>query len=334
MRIIVLDGQTLDPGDNPWTGLFQLGDVVIHPRSSPEEVAPRCDGAGVVVVNKVRLTREQLDQLPELKFIAVSATGHDCVDSAFAASRGIPVSNVPVYGTDSVAQFTISLLLELCHRVGLHDSLVHEGEWSRASDFCFWRTPQVELAGLTLGVVGFGRIGRRVGELGRALGMRVIAAGRLHQAPPQSGAPSAASPRVEPFEFMPLDQLFETADVVSLHCPLNAETAGLVHRERLARMKPTAMLLNTSRGGLVVEADLAEALNAGRIAAAAVDVVSAEPIRPDNPLLGARNCVITPHIAWASVAARRRLLSETVGNVAAFLAGRPRNVVNGVVAGA
>jgi glycerate dehydrogenase len=318
MRIVVLDGHTLAADGNSWAALEAFGAVEVHERSTPDQVLARARGAAVLITNKARIPAAVIDQAPDLRLIAVTATGHDCVDVAAARRRAIPVSNVPEYGTDSVAQFTVALLLELCHRAGLHADAVRAGEWATALDFCFWRTPQVELAGKTIGVVGFGRIGRRVGEVAHALGMAVLAHGRSRPAPPD----------YRPFAWADRDELFARADVISLHCPLTAETAGLVNQERLRLVKPSAFLLNTARGGLVVEEDLAEALNAGRLAGAAVDVVSREPIRPDNPLLGARNCLITPHIAWATREARRRLLEATVANVANFLAGRPTNVVH------
>ncbi len=311
MKIVVLDGRTLGADGNSWAALEWLGEVEIHDRSTEDVVLARSRSAGVLITNKAPVRAAAIEQAPELRLIAVSATGYDCVDVAAARKRGVAVANVPEYGTDSVAQFTFALLLELCHRVGLHSDAVRGGEWARSPEFCFWKTPQVELAGKTFGVVGLGRIGRRVAELARAFGMQVVASGR----------PGAVD-RVD------VDELFARADVISLHCPLAAETTGLVNRERLRRVKPAAFLLNTSRGGLVIEADLAEALNEGRLAGAAVDVVSREPIRPDNPLLTARNCLITPHIAWTTREARRRLLDATVANVANFLAGRPTNVVN------
>ena len=239
-------------------------------------------------------------------------------DAGAAGRRGIPVSNVPEYGTDSVAQLTFALLLELCHHVGRHAEAVRAGEWARSSDFCFWKSPLVELVGKTMGVVGFGRIGQRVSELAHAFGMIVLAHSRSRPAPPAH----------QPFGWVGLDELFARSDVISLHCPLTADTAGLVKRERLQLVRPDTFLINTSRGGLVVEQDLAQALNESRLAGVAVDVVSAEPICPDNPLLTARNCLITPHIAWATREARRRLLEATVANVANFLAGRPTNVAN------
>jgi glycerate dehydrogenase len=272
----------------------------------------------VLITNKAGIPAAVIDGSPELRFIAVSATGFDCVDVAAASRRGIPVSNVPEYGTDSVAQLTLALLLELCHHAGRHAQAVREGEWARSPDFCFWKAPLVELAGKTMGVVGFGRIGRRVGELAHAFGMAVLANSRSRSEPPA----------YRPFAWAGLDELFSKADVISLHCPLTPETVGLVNRERLRHVRPGAFLLNTARGGLVMEQDLAEALNEGQLAGAAVDVVTQEPIRPDNPLLAARNCLISPHIAWATREARRRLLEATVANVASFLAGRPTNVVN------
>jgi glycerate dehydrogenase len=318
MRIVVLDGYTLGADGNSWAALAELGEVEVYDRSSPYEVLDRSRAAAVLVTNKAPVPALVIEQAPLLRFIAVSATGFDCVDAAAARSRGIPVANVPEYGTPSVAQFTFALLLELCHQVGLHAAAVRAGEWQRSPEFCFWKTPQTELAGKTMGVVGFGRIGRQVGRLAHAFGMEVLAHSRSRPAPPS----------YQPFAWAALDDLFALSDVISLHCPLNAETTGLVNRERLRLLKPTALLLNTSRGGLVVEADLAAALNEGRLAGAAADVVSHEPIRPDNPLLAATNCLLTPHIAWATREARRRLLDATVANVASFLAGRPTNVVN------
>jgi glycerate dehydrogenase len=270
----------------------------------------RARDADVLLTNKTPLTAETLALLPRLRFVAVLATGYNVVDTAAARARGVPVANVPEYGTDSVAQHVFALLLELCHHVGLHDTAVKTGEWTRAPDFCFWKTPLIELAGATMGIVGHGRIGRRVGELAKAFGMQVVIAGR-----PGSRSASVA-------------EVFATTDVVSLHCPLTADNERFVNRALLQRMKPSAFFINTARGALVDEAALAEALNAGTLAGAAVDVVSTEPMRADNPLLAARNCIVTPHIAWASLAARRRLMAAAVRNVEAFVAGRPINVVN------
>lgn len=318
MKIVVLDGRTLSADGNSWAALEKLGTVEIYDRSTADDVPARSRDADVLITNKAIVSAESIEQAAGLKFIAVSATGFDCVDVAAARRRGIPVCNVPEYGTNSVAQFVLALLLHLCHRVGPHAQDVMAGEWSRSPDFCFWKTPQIELTGKTLGLVGFGRIGRRVGELAHVLGMTVLAHSRS----------TAAGPPFQPFAWVSLDDLFARADVISLHCPLTPQTAGLVNRQRLQLVKPGAFLINTARGGLIVEADLADALNQGQLAGAAVDVVSREPIRPDNPLLGARNCVITPHIAWATREARGRLLAATVANVANFLAGHSTNLVN------
>jgi glycerate dehydrogenase len=316
-RLVVLDGYTLNPGDNPWDELAAIADFAVYDRTPPSEIVARAHDAEIVLTNKTHLSAATLAELPRLRFVAVLATGVNVVDVAAARARGIVVSNVPEYGTDSVAQHVAALLLELCHQVGAHDAAVHAGEWQRSIDFCFWKSPPVELAGLTMGIVGFGRIGRRVGELAHAFGMRVIA--------PRRG--TAAEPGYEPFAWCDMPDLFRESDVVSLHCPLTPETAGLVNDSRLGSMKPTAFLINAARGGLVDERALAEALDAGRIAGAAVDVASSEPIAGGNPLLRAPRCIITPHMAWGSLAARRRLMATTVANVKAFLAGRPQNLV-------
>jgi len=320
MRIVVLDGHTLNPGDNPWDELAALGELVVHPRSAPDEVVARAHGAPIVLTNKTVLDAETLAALPELRFVAVLATGYDVVDVGAARARGIRVSNVPEYSSDGVAQHTLALLLELASLVGEHDVAVHAGEWQRCPDFSFWHRSPVELAGLVLGLVGFGRIGRRVGEVARALGMQVCATRRSMPGPGEE-------PPWPGFRWLPLDELFATADVVSLHCPLTADNAGFVNAALLSRMKRSAFLINTARGPLVDEPALARALADGVIAGAALDVVSHEPIRPDHPLLRAPNCVLTPHLAWASLAARRRLMETSVANVRAFLAGAPINVV-------
>jgi glycerate dehydrogenase len=318
MRIVVLDGYTLNPGDNPWEPLQRLGALTVHDHTANDEIVAQSRGHEIVISNKAPLSAATIEQLPELKYIAVTATGYNNVDATAAAKRGIPVSNVPEYGTDSVAQFTIALLLELCHHIGLHDRAVKDGEWTRGRDFAFWKTPLIELAGKTMGIVGFGRIGRRVGELAHALGMEVLA-----------NNPSAVlPPAYQPFAFRSLDQLIAESDVISLHCPLTPTNRGMINAALLGKMKPTAMLINTSRGQLVNEQDLAAALNSGKIAAAAVDVVSEEPIRAENPLLVARNTLITPHIAWAALEPRQRVMATTARNVESFIAGRPVNVVN------
>lgn len=318
VRIVVLDGHTLNPGDNPWDPVARLGKLTVHDRTPPGQIVAVARNADIILTNKTPLTAETLRQLDRLRFISVLATGYGNVDVAAARVAGVPVSNVPEYGTESVAQFVFALLLELCRQVGLHNHEVRTGHWSSCPDFCFWRTPQVELNGLTMGVVGFGRIGRRVGRLAHAFGMSVLA----HDVAPTE------PPDYQPFAWAGLEELFGAADVVSLHCPLTPDNEGMVNSGLLGRMKRDAMLINTARGPLVAERDLADALNAGVIAGAAVDVVSTEPIRATNPLLRVRNCLITPHIAWATLAARRRLMQATADNVAAFLAGEPVNVVN------
>ena len=270
MKIVVLDGRTLDPDRQAWAGLAELGEVVFHDFSTAEEIPGRAAGAAVLVTNKSPIREGVIATLPELRFITITATGFDCVDLAAARRRGIPVSNVPEYGTSSVAQYVFALLLELCHHVALHADAVRAGEWTRQPDFSLRKTPLVELAGKTMGIAGYGRIGRRVGELARAFGMSTLA---------YDPAPNPAV-AADPVTWCDLDELFARADVISLHCPLTEQTAGLVNRDRLSRAKPTAFLINTARGGLVVEEDLAEALNAGRLAGAAVDVVSREPISP------------------------------------------------------
>jgi len=316
--IVVLDGFTVNPGDNPWDELASLGTLIVHDRTQAGDVVLRSSGAQILITNKTPIDAETMAQLPELRFISVLATGFNVVDVRAARARGIAVSNVPEYSTNAVAQHTFALLLELCHQVGLHHTAVTAGEWIRSSDFCFWRRPPVELAGLTMGIVGFGRIGKRVGEIANAFGMNVIVAGNARHRP----AGSQPSPPVS------IRQLFSGADVVTLHCPLTDKNAGFVNADLLACMKSSAFFINTARGGLVDEQALAAALDSGHLAGAAVDVVSVEPMRAENPLLGARNCVITPHMAWGSVGARRRLLQQTVRNVEAFLTGRPINVVN------
>jgi glycerate dehydrogenase len=318
VKIVILDGRTLAPEREAWAGLDRLGEVVYHDVSTADQVLERAAGATVLATNKTPIRQSVIDQIPDLRFITVLATGFDCVDLAAARKRGIPVSNVPVYGTPTVAQYVFALLLELCHHVVLHADAVQAGEWAQQPDFSLRKTRLVELDGKTMGIAGYGRIGQRTGEIARAFGMKVLA---YDPAP----HPSMANDAVE---WVELDDLFARSDVISLHCPMTSQTAGFVNRQRLALCKPAAFLINTARGGLVIEADLAEALNSGKLAGAAVDVVSTEPIRPDNPLLGARNCLITPHIAWATDEARARLMETTVANVTAFLAGKPINVVN------
>jgi glycerate dehydrogenase len=314
--MVVLDGHTVNPGDSSWDPLAGLGDLEVFDRTPPGEIVKRARGATILLTNKTALRDDTLAALPDVRFIAVLATGYDVVDVAAARRRDVPVSNVPEYGTASVAQHTFALVLELAHRVGVHANAVAAGEWSASPDFCFWKSAPVELEGATIGIVGFGRIGRRVAEIARVFGMEVIVVSRSR--PP-------AHARVRSVD---LPRLFAEADVVSLHCPATEETRGMVGRELLSRMKPSAFLVNTARGALIDEAALAAALDDGRLAGAALDVVSEEPIRRENPLLRARNCILTPHLAWASLVARRRLVTVSADNVRSFLAGRPQNVVN------
>lgn len=316
-RIVVVDGYTINPGDNPWDPLARLGELVVFDRMQSAELISAAEGAQILITNKCPISADAIEQLASLQFIAVTATGYNIVDTVAARRRGIAVSNVPEYGTQTVAQFTWALILELCHRVGWHTESVAAGRWSDCPDFSYWLTPQIELAGKRLGLVGYGRIAREVAKIGRAFGMEILASGR----PGKRIADSSV-------ESLSTAELFASSDVVSLHCPLTDETERMVNRELLSRMQRHAFLVNTSRGGLIVEQDLADALNAQQIAGAAVDVVSQEPIRPENPLLVAPNCLITPHMAWSSLAARRRLMQATAENVAAFLKGSPINVVN------
>ncbi|MEO7598106.1 MAG: D-2-hydroxyacid dehydrogenase [Opitutus sp.] len=313
MKIVVLDGHTLNPGDLSWDPLRQLGDCEIHARSAVSEILPRTAGAEILLTNKTPLDASTLALLPEAKYIGVLATGYNVVDISAARSRGIAVTNVPAYGTPSVAQHVFALILELTQNVALHAQTVRDGKWTRSPDFCYWDRPLIELNGLTLGIVGYGRIGQAVGALGRAFGMKVITSSRR---------------RVEGAESVSLEDLFRQSDLISLHCPLTPETNGLINTARLSLMKRSAFLINTGRGPLVVEQDLADALASGQIAGAAIDVLSVEPPSAQNPLLQAKNCLITPHIAWATRAARARLLDIAVVNVKAFIAGHPQNVVN------
>jgi glycerate dehydrogenase len=315
-KIVVLDGFTLNPGDLDWRGLEALGEVTVHDRTPVEATVERAMGAKILLTNKAPVKAAVIERLPELRYVGVLATGYNVVDVAAAEARGIVVANVPGYGTPSVAQHVFALLLELAQRTGHHAQTVREGRWSGSADFCYWDFPLVELTGRILGIVGFGAIGQAVAVIGRAFGMKVIASTRT---------PRAA----EGVEFLSVDEVFRRADVVTLHCPLTPETQGLVNAARLAEMKRDAFLINTGRGPLVVERDLAEALEAGRIAGAGLDVLSVEPPPADHPLLVARNCIVTPHVAWATRSARSRLMGVAVGNVRAFLAGTPVNVVNG-----
>lgn len=315
MNIVILDAYTANPGDLSWDALAALGALAVHDRTEDADIVARARDAEVVLTNKTVLTRDVLAALPRLKCICVLATGYNVVDVAAAKEHGVAVCNVPEYSTPNVAQAVFALILELTNRTGHHDRTVHEGRWAACEDFCYWDGDLVELAGLTLGIVGYGRIGQAVARVGRAFDMRILAHRR------------AATGTIEGGDYADLDRVFAESDIVSLHCPLTPDTKELVNAPRLATMKRTAFLINTARGALVNEADLARALDAGTIAGAGLDVLTVEPPAASNPLLKAKNCVITPHVAWATRNARRRLIDATVANVRAFLDGTPRNVV-------
>lgn len=317
MKITVLDGQTLNPGDNPWTQIEALGELTVYDRTTADNIVARAKEADIILTNKVPLSAETLSQLPNLKFVSVLATGYNIIDTAACAARGIPVSNVPVYSTDAVAEFVFSLILDFAKRPAFHSELAKEGAWESCPDFCFWENPHFrELAGKTLGIIGFGRIGQRVGELAAAFKMNILAHSR-----------SRSAETALPFRWATIDEILEKSDFISLHCPLTPETHGMISTTALDKMKPTAFLVNTARGPLIDEQALADALNSDSIAGAACDVVSAEPIHPTNPLLRAKNLTLTPHIAWAAIEARRRLMAITADNIAAFLAGKPVHTV-------
>jgi len=318
MKIVILDGYTINPGDNPWTPVEVLGECTVYDRTPAGLILERARDAEIILASKAKLTEAVIDGLPKLRYISLLATGYNNVDVSAAARLGIPVSNIPAYSTESVAQTAFALLLELTTQVGLHDAAVKSGEWTSCPDHSFWKSSIVELDGLTMGIVGYGTIGRAVARVANAFGMKVIA-----HAPRVPADPGPTQVR-----FVPLEELFATSDVVSLNCPQTPENTGFVNARLLSVMKPTAFLINVARGGLVNEADLADALNRGVIAGAGLDVVAHEPMLADNPLLKADNCIFTPHIAWASLAARKRLMNIVAGNIAAFIAGNPVNVVN------
>ena len=318
MKIVILDATALNPGDLSYDCINQFGDVTSYDRTDGEALTiERIGDNEIILVNKVPITETVLAACPNIKLICVQATGYNIVDVEACARRGIPVTNVPSYGTAAVAQFTIALMLELCHRIGLHNHSVHQGDWTKSTNFCYWLTPQMELEGKTLGIVGFGRIGQAVGKLAKAFGMHVLAYNRS-----QCDEGRAIA------DYVDLDTLFRESDFISLHCPQTAETVNLINRKTIAQMKDGAMLINTARGGLVDEPALVESLESGKLRGAAVDVVSQEPMKADNPLLATRKCIITPHIAWAPVESRQRLLDCVVENIRAFLDGKPQNVVN------
>ena len=320
MKIVILDGYTENPGDLSWGELEQLGELTVYDRTSltdEKEIIERIGDAEIVLSNKTPISRTTIDACPNRRFIGLLATGYNVIDYTYAREKGIPVANVPTYGTASVGQFAIALLLEICHHIGHHSESVHQGNWERCADFCYWDYPLIELDGKTIGIIGFGRIGQTTGKIAKAMGMRVLAYDSF-----QSDAGRALAEHVD------LDTLLAQSDVIALHCPLFPETQGIINRDTIAKMKDGVILINNSRGPLVVEQDLADALNSGKVLAAGLDVVSTEPIRGDNPLLTAKNCIITPHISWAPKESRQRIMDCTVENVKAFLAGKPVTVVN------
>ena len=320
MKIVVLDGYTENPGDISWAPLEALGEVTVYDRTSYEEstlIAERIGDAEVAVINKTPISKATIDACPNLKAIAVLATGYNVTDYEYAKEKGIPVLNVPVYGTDNVSQFAVSLLLEVCSHIGYHSDSVHKGEWASNIDWCYWHFPMIEVSGKTAGIIGLGKIGVNTAKILRAMNVKVIAYDAF-----QSEAGKAVA------EYVELDELLKQSDFVFLHCPLFPSTQGIINKENIAKMKDGAILINNSRGPLVVEQDLADALNSGKLAAAAVDVVSTEPIKADNVLLTAKNCIITPHISWATKEARERIMQTTADNIKAFMEGNPVNVVN------
>ena len=317
MKIVVLDGHVENPGDLSWEGFASLGALTVYEHPAENETVQRIGDAEIVITNKTCITREVLDACPSVRYIGVLATGYDAVDIAAAKEKGIPVCNVPAYGTMSVSQFSIALLLEICHHIGYHSDTVHAGKWQNHEDWCYWDYPLIELDGKTIGIIGFGRIGQAEGRIAKALGMKVIAYD-LHE--DDSGREIA--------DYVGLDELCARADVITLHCNLTEDNERIINRDSIDKMKDGVILINNARGQLLDEQDVADALNSGKIAAAAVDVVSAEPIRADNPLLQAKNCIITPHMSWGAKESRQRIMDTAVANVQAFLAGTPQNVVN------
>ncbi|MDD3307206.1 MAG: D-2-hydroxyacid dehydrogenase [Acetobacterium sp.] len=319
MNIVVLDGYTLNPGDLSWGGLENLGTVTVYDRTSEAEIPQRVDAAEVVFTNKTALTKATLAICQQIKYIGVLATGYNVVDVAAATELGITVTNIPTYGTDAVSQFAIALLMELCHRIGDHSESVLSGDWADNPDWCYWNYPLMELSGKTMGIIGFGKIGQRTGHIAQALGMKVLATDLYRQPELES----------ETCHYVTQDELFAAADVIVLHCPLFSTTRGIINAENIAKMKDGVLIINNSRGQLIVEADLRDALNRGKVGGAAVDVVSTEPIKLNNPLLQAKNMIITPHISWAPRESRQRLMDIAVDNLACYLKGERRNIVNG-----
>ena len=320
MKIVILDGYVENPGDLSWEGFEKLGELTVYDRSpldNDDELIRRIGEADALITNKTPVSRKVMEACKNIKYIGVLATGYNIVDYRAAREKGIPVSNIPTYGTDAVGQFAIGLLLEICHHIGHHDLAVKEGRWEKSADWCFWDFPLIELAGKTLGIIGFGRIGQTTGKVAKALGMVVIANDEVQNS---SGAAIA--------EYVSRDEIYARSDVIALHCPLFPSTEGMINRESIAKMKDGVIILNNSRGPLIVEQDLADALNSGKVFAAGLDVVSSEPIKGDNPLLKAKNCIITPHISWAPIESRIRLMNIAVDNLRAFVDGKPINVVN------
>ena len=320
MKIVILDGYVENPGDLSWAGLEALGELVVYDRTpftDDDEILRRIGNAEVVLTNKTPLTKNVLNKAPNLKFISMLATGYNVVDAAAARAKGISLSNIPTYGTDAVGQFAIALLLEICHHAGHHNNAVHDGRWTTSKDWCFWDYPLIELAGKTIGIIGLGRIGKTTAKIAAALGMNVIAYDTIQG---DLGATAAI--------YVSLDELFEKSDVIALHCPLFPETEGIINKANIAKMKDGVIIINNSRGPLVVEQDLADALNSGKVYAAGLDVVSSEPIKADNPLLKAKNCIITPHISWAPIESRKRLMEIAIANVKGYIENKLINVVN------
>lgn len=318
MKIVVLDGYTLNPGDLSWEALEHLGELTVYDRTPKEKVLERIGKAEIIYTNKTHLTREIFEKAPNIKWVGVLATGYNAIDVEAAKANGILVANIPTYGTTAVAQMVFALLLEVCHHVWQHSEAVKAGEWTNNVDWCFWKYPLIELMGKTMGIIGYGRIGQTTGKIAEALGMNVLAYDEYHNKDLES----------ENMQYVSLDELLVRSDVISLHCPLFDSTKGIINKDTIAKMKDGIIIINTSRGPLVVEKDLAEAMNSGKVYAAAVDVVSTEPIQMDNPLLKAKNTILTPHIAWAPKESRARLMSIAVNNLKTFLDKKPINIVN------
>lgn len=320
MEIVILDGYTVNPGVLSWAEVEKFGNIRIYDRTSitdEDEIVERIGNADIVISNKTPLTKSVIERCPNIKLISVLATGYNIVDTTFAREKGISVCNIPAYGTEAVAQFAIALMLELCCHVGAHSDSVFAGKWESSRDFCYWDYPLIELKDKTLGIIGFGKIGKQVGRIAKAMGMQVIA-----------NNPSKSEEGAEIAKYVELNELFEKSDIISLHCPQFPETTGIINSQNIAKMKDGVIIINNSRGGLIVEQDLADALNSGKVAGAGLDVLSTEPPNSENPLLHAKNCIITPHISWASVECRQRIINITSANIQAFVDNKPINVVN------